>query len=109
VSVAPYHVHLVASDDGVAAGLYGDLLSADVEVLYDDRREIFGTKFKDADLIGAPLRLTLTPRSLKNGGVEVKLRREKDGRVVPISEVVPMVRKRLFELEAELAGTDWGR
>jgi hypothetical protein len=39
----------------------------------------------------------------------VKLRREKDSRVVPISEVVPVVRKRLFELEAELAGTDWGR
>jgi prolyl-tRNA synthetase len=58
-------------------------------VLYDDRRESFGTKFKDADLIVAPLRLTLTPRSLKNGGVEVKLRRENDGRVVPIRRSSP--------------------
>ena len=105
VSVAPYHVHLVAPDDEAALGLYGELRSAGVEVLYDDRRESLGTKFKDADLIGAPLRLTMTPRSLKNGGVEVKLRRERESRIVPADEAVEAVRQKVFELEAELLRT----
>ena len=107
ISVAPYHVHLVASKDALA--LYGELRSAGVEVLYDDREESLGTKFKDADLIGAPIRLTLTPRSLKNGGVELKLRREKNGRVMPVEEAVETVRQKVSELEAELRRTDPGR
>ncbi len=106
VSVAPYHVHLVASDEEAASGLYDDLRSAGVEVLYDDRRESLGTKFKDADLIGVPIRLTLTPRSLKNGGVELKLRREGEVRIVSIGEIVATVRQKVSELEAGLSGTD---
>ena len=109
VSVAPYHVHLVASDHGAAPSLYEGLASAGVEVLYDDRRESLGTKFKDADLIGAPVRLTLTPRSLNSGGVEMKLRRERGRRIVPVDEAVEVVRQRLSELEAELLETDSGR
>jgi len=109
VSVAPYHVHLVASDDEAASGLYEELRSAGVEVLYDDRRESLGTKFKDADLIGAPLRLTLTPRSVKNGGVEVKVRRERESRIVPAEEAIKIVQQKVSELEAELLGTGSGR
>ncbi|CAA9465349.1 MAG: Prolyl-tRNA synthetase, bacterial type [uncultured Rubrobacteraceae bacterium] len=105
ISVAPYHVHLVASDDGAAPELYKELRSAGVEVLYDDRPERLGTKFKDADLIGAPIRLTLTPRSLRNGGVEIKLRRDTDSRIVPTGEAVAAVRQKISELEAELAET----
>ena len=106
VSVAPYHVHLIASGHEAAPSLYEALASAGVEVLYDDRRESLGTKFKDADLIGAPVRLTLTPRSLNSGGVEMKLRRERDSRIVPVGEAVKVVQQRLSELEAELSGTD---
>ena len=106
VSVAPYPVHLVASDHEAAQSLYEGLASAGVEVLYDDRRESLGTKFKDADLIGAPIRLTLTPRSLENGGVEMKLRRESVSRIVPGDEAVRIVQQRISELEAELVGTD---
>ena len=106
VSVAPYPVHLVASDHEAAQSLYEGLASAGVEVLYDDRRESLGTKFKDADLIGAPIRLTLTPRSLENGGVEMKLRRESVSRIVPGDEAVKAVQQRISELEAELVGTD---
>ena len=102
ISVAPYHVHLVASDDEAASGLYGELRSAGVEVLYDDRRESLGTKFKDADLIGVPIRLTLTPRSLKNGGVEMKLRRESDSRIVPVEEAVVTVKQTIFDLADEI-------
>jgi prolyl-tRNA synthetase len=103
VSVAPYHVHIVALSAGeVADALYERLVSAGVEVLYDDRRESLGTKFKDADLIGAPVRLTLTPRSLEKGGVEVKVRRETGGCVVPIKEAIAAVRKELSGLEGEI-------
>ncbi len=85
-SVAPYQVHLVALGPNEtvvdeAEALYQRLLAAGYEVLYDDRGDRAGVKFADADLIGAPLRLTLSKRSLKAGGVEVK-ERQKDERVV---------------------------
>ena len=47
----------------------------------------------------------MTPRSLKNGGVEVKLRRERESRIVPADEAVEAVRQKVFELEAELLRT----
>ena len=100
ISVAPYHVHLVVAEAGEKAdGLYEELRSSGVEVLYDDRRESLGAKFKDADLIGIPLRLTLTPRSLQRGGVEIKARGDAESRVVPIDDVVEVVRSKLADLE----------
>ena len=94
ISVTPYHVHIVAAEAGeLADGLYEGLVSAGIEVLYDDRRESLGAKFKDADLIGAPMRLTLTPRSVQKGGVEIKARRDAEGYVVPIESAVAAVRK----------------
>jgi prolyl-tRNA synthetase len=63
-------------------------------VLYDDRDEAqAGVKFNDADLIGIPIRLTVSPRSVKAGGAEIKMRREKDARVVPFESLVAEVRK----------------
>jgi prolyl-tRNA synthetase len=102
VSVAPYHVHLVAAEAGKKAeGLYEGLRSASVEVLYDDRRESLGAKFKDADLIGIPLRLTLTPRSLQRGGVEVKARSATESHIVSIDEVVRAIRSELADLRRD--------
>jgi prolyl-tRNA synthetase len=100
VSVAPYHVHLVAAEAGEKAnGLYERLRSSGVEVLYDDRRESLGAKFKDADLIGIPLRLTLTPRSLQKGGVKIKARGDAESDIVPVDDVVEIARSRLADLE----------
>ncbi len=100
VSVAPYHVHLVAAEAGEKPdGLYEELRSAGVEVLYDDRRESLGAKFKDADLIGIPLRLTMTPRSLQRGGVELKARSDAESHIVSIDDVDRVVRSKLAELE----------
>jgi prolyl-tRNA synthetase len=100
VSVAPYHVHLVAAEAGEKAdGLYQELRSSGVEVLYDDRRESLGAKFKDADLIGIPLLLTLTPRSLQRGGVEIKTRGDAESHIVPIDDVVEVVWSKLADLE----------
>jgi prolyl-tRNA synthetase len=99
VSVAPYHVHLIAAEAGEKVdALYEGLRSAGVEVLYDDRRESLGAKFKDADLIGIPLRLTLTPRSLQRGGVEVKVRGDAESHIIPIDDVVHVVRNKLDDL-----------
>jgi prolyl-tRNA synthetase len=107
ISVAPYHVHIVTDRNGeLADGLYDALASAGVEVLYDDRRESLGAKFKDADLIGAPVRLTLTPRSLKKGGVEIKARQDKEDYVVPIQEAAAAVRREISDLEAEISRGD---
>jgi prolyl-tRNA synthetase len=104
ISVAPYHVHIVTDRAReLADGLYESLVSAGVEVLYDDRRESLGAKFKDADLIGVPVRLTLTPRSLKNGGVEIKARHSSESYLVPIDETVAAVRTEISDLGAEIA------
>jgi len=57
-------------------------------VLFDDRKESPGVKFADADLIGIPWRVTISNRSLKNGGVEVKQRRQSDRVVKALDELV---------------------
>lgn len=78
-SVAPFDVHVVvlgAGDDVRAAAddLVGRLESAELEVLVDDREDSAGVKFNDADLIGIPVRVTVSPRALKAGGYELKYR-----------------------------------
>ena len=104
VSIAPYQVYLLAlaSLEEQATQLYEDLRSAGLEVLYDDRQESLGSKFKDADLMGMPVRLTLTTRSLENGGVEIKERRSGESNVVPVEEVVDTVRQKVSQLEQEI-------
>jgi prolyl-tRNA synthetase len=100
ISVAPYQVYLIAGEVGeMADGLHESLVSAGIEVLYDDRRESLGARFKDADLIGIPLRLTLTPRSLQGGGVEIKGRSEAESYIVSTEEAAPVVRGEIADLE----------
>lgn len=87
--IAPYPVHLLAlpvNDDDVrraAEALVADLEASSVEVLYDDRDESAGVKFADADLIGIPLRVTVSKRNLKENAVELKLRSGADSEMVP--------------------------
>ncbi|MDD4573734.1 MAG: His/Gly/Thr/Pro-type tRNA ligase C-terminal domain-containing protein, partial [Sphaerochaeta sp.] len=80
ITVAPYQIHLVSlvKDVEVVEGIYKDLTSMGIEVLYDDRKDSAGVKFADADLIGLPIRITVGNRSLKEGKVEVKLRSNLD-------------------------------
>jgi prolyl-tRNA synthetase len=86
-SVAPFKVHLLSlgSDAEVlskADALYDSLVSAGIEVLYDDRTDTTaGEKFADADLIGIPYRVVVSARSLKDGGYEVKKRIEEKGQI----------------------------
>jgi len=108
VTVAPYPVHLVrlagkgqVSETSAAADrLYGALRAAGLEPLYDDRDESPGIKFNDADLIGLPLRLTVSDRSLKAGGVEMKRRDCADKVIVPLDQVIDQVKAELAQMQA---------
>lgn len=92
VPLAPFQVIITAVNPKdeevkkVAEDLYGELIDKGIEVLLDDRDERPGVKFKDADLLGIPVRLTVGARGLKEGVVELKLRSEKDSQNVPLKE-----------------------
>ncbi len=97
-NVAPYQALVVLLDpqEPAAAGLAQELAraaeAAGADVLLDDRAERPGVKFKDADLIGVPLRITVGGRGLKEGVVEMKWRTEKDVAKVPLAEAAARVR-----------------
>ena len=79
-----------------ADGLYQEMEAAGIEVLYDDREDAAaGVKFNDADLLGVPVRLVVSPRNMKNGVVEIKGRTESEAGSVPVDDVVAEVRRRL--------------
>jgi len=83
IAIAPYQVCIVqlGSEPEVIAAvarLERELEAASIEVLVDDREERPGVKFKDADLVGVPLRVTIGARGLKNGQIELKPRSERD-------------------------------
>ncbi len=100
--IAPYQAHLVglnlANQDVAEAGqnLYDELNAAGIETLYDDRPDAAaGVKFNDADLIGLPVRLVVSPRNWNNGVVEVRGRLEAEAETVPLAEILEAVRSRL--------------
>jgi len=94
LSVAPYQVHLISlagKDPQIASSaemLYSEMLSESLQVLFDDRAESPGVKFNDADLIGLPLRITISQRSLAAGGAEFKARTSIEQSIIPLSEVI---------------------
>jgi prolyl-tRNA synthetase len=75
-----------------AQELYQALLREGIEVLYDDREETPGVKFKDADLIGIPLRITLGERNLKKGLIEIKKRKTGEVILIKEDEVLPQLK-----------------
>lgn len=100
VAIAPYHVVVVvpnisdAEQMSVAEKLVQDLAAAGIETLWDDRDERAGVKFKDADLIGIPYRIT-TGRSLKQGKVELTERASGQATEIPIEQVVTTLKERI--------------
>jgi prolyl-tRNA synthetase len=105
ITVAPYHIHLVALRGGEEESqkLYGNLVESGFEVLFDDRDETPGVKFNDADLIGIPIRITVSERSLEKGSVEIKLRRSQEKISVKLTGVIEHIKKVKSDLEAEIA------
>jgi prolyl-tRNA synthetase len=90
--LAPYRVHLVGLNldrpevKEAAQRLYESLRAARIPVLFDDRTESAGVKFNDADLMGMPWRVTISPRTLEKQGVEVKARRAAEAELVPLED-----------------------
>ena len=102
--IAPYQVHLVGltlSDAAVAQAaedLYRQLWAQGLETLYDDRvEESAGVKLNDADLLGMPVRLVVSPRTVGAGSVEIKGRTQGEPAMVLQEEVLPRLRQLLDE------------
>jgi len=103
LSVAPYQVYLCplhldkSAVLPTAEKIYQELQKESIEVLFDDRDESPGVKFNDADLLGIPLRLTLSPRTLQSQSVEAKWRTEKEAQLLPLDNLAVQVKKILDE------------
>ena len=101
--IAPFHVLLLPVNIKMdllretAEQIYQELLDQQVEVLFDDREETPGVKFKDADLIGIPLRITLGEKNLKKGLVEIKTRKTGDVALVKKEEAVPKIKEMIAQ------------
>ena len=95
-AVAPYQIHLmhIGKGDEVrqrTEALYTELRAQGYEVLYDDRQESPGVKFNEADLLGMPLRLTISQRTLETDSVEIKRRTEREKDFVKLDELNPQL------------------
>ena len=103
LSIAPYQVHLCPLHLDKSAVLstaektYEQLQKEGIEVLFDDRDDSPGVKFNDADLLGIPLRLTLSPRTLQSQSAEAKWRTEKEAQLLPLDDLAVRVKKLLDE------------
>lgn len=112
ITVAPYQVHLVAlagkgsqETETLANQLYENMVNAGIEVLYDDREESPGVKFNDADLIGIPIRLTVSERALKQGGVEFKRRDRVEKTILPLEQVIPQIQAEITSMYEQILAT----
>jgi prolyl-tRNA synthetase len=110
-SIAPYHVHIVTlgreeTVQTTAVALHDALEKEGIEVLWDDRDERPGVKFKDADLIGIPLRVTIGAKGLAGGNVELKARTAADPKkaeLVPVADASRLISRRVRESQAACA------
>jgi prolyl-tRNA synthetase len=97
LSIAPFHVLLLPINykdkaiQDASDGLYAELQKRGVEVLLDDRDERPGVKFKDADLIGIPLRVTIGAKGLEKGCIELRRRRDGKTEEVPVGDAAQKI------------------
>jgi len=108
ISISPFEVELmsIAADKeerikNVSNELYDKLLKNNFEVIYDDRKVTAGFKFKDADLIGAPIRITIGDKSLNRGGAEVNIS-NKDSVIISFDSLFDYLKNEKKELYAKL-------
>ena len=107
ISIAPWEVIVTPAgkeDEIVEAAetIYQQLLDAGVEVIIDDRNARGGVKFKDADLLGIPIRVTIGKKSLAEGQVEFKLRCESDRSTLPLDTAAQQVTEMVRDMKAKL-------
>ena len=104
MSIAPFHVVIVPVSNKdeqqmeIAEELYQQLLAKGIEVILDDRDGRAGVKFADADLIGYPLRITVGKKSVNEGTVDIKIRRDGTEMAVKLDEVTAHIQS-LIEKE----------
>ena len=95
--LAPYAAYLIHIEDKtgetrkIAESLYHLVEKTGLQILYDDRNASPGVKFNDADLLGIPLRLTVSSRSLSNGGIEIKSRTSENSQIIGLEQTVDYV------------------
>ena len=105
LSVAPYQVYLCPLHldnpevSSAAEKVYQELQKRGIEVLFDDRNDSPGVKFNDADLLGIPLRLTLSPRTLQSRSVEAKWRTKKEAQLLPLGDATIEISRLLNTLQ----------
>lgn len=110
ITIAPFQVMLLGLDLDkeenrmAAEHVYNYALAAGLEILYDDRAETAGVKFKDADLIGIPIRVVASSRSLQSGGVEIKMRWRKETRIVSLEESIFGIKEEIWRWTAAING-----
>ena len=108
ISIAPWQVHLccVRADDAeckaVADKLYKDMQESGIEVIYDDRDVRAGVMFSDADLLGTPLRVVISPRNLGDGVVEITSRDKSINMKVPTADAFETVKKTIADMFAAI-------
>jgi len=99
LSIAPYQIYFCplyresTRVSEVAENLYAELEAEGLEVLFDDREESPGVKFNDADLLGIPIRVTLSPRTLEKDSVEIKRRFEKEAQLLPLDRITERLKE----------------
>jgi prolyl-tRNA synthetase len=103
VPLAPYHVIITPVNVNeiyvkeTAEYLYNSMLTEGIEVIFDDRDERAGVKFKDADLIGIPLRITVGRKDLAQGNVELKIRKTGESKLYSLEEIVKEVKQIILQ------------
>jgi prolyl-tRNA synthetase len=104
ISVAPFAVHLVTlpGAEWAADAIYAELTEAKISALYDDRDERAGVKFNDADLLGMPLRITVSPRTLAINSAEFKPRDAEAKLEIPLTDLLLRVQTEIAVQTARL-------
>lgn len=108
ISIAPWQVHLccMRSDNAeckaAADKIYADLQNAGIEVIYDDRKVSAGAMFADADLLGIPARITVGPKNLVNGQIEISTRDKSVKKLVPTEDALKEAKALIDDLFAEI-------
>jgi prolyl-tRNA synthetase len=109
LSIAPYHIELIPMNVTdtptmeLADRLYDALSGMGIEVLLDDRDERPGVKFKDADLVGIPIRVVIGSKGLAQGKVELKRRGVKEVELIPIDGAAEEISRRVRDALKRLA------
>jgi prolyl-tRNA synthetase len=108
ISIAPWQVHICSlrADDAnvktVSDNLYGSLIKEKIEVIYDDRSVSAGSMFSDADLLGVPIRVVVSPRNLSGGCVEIVTRDKSISRKARLEDAVTAIHELIGELKSKL-------